>query len=1084
MEKYERLRTSSKELQVYRKLDKILSGIAIGEYKVDGAALTGPERLNNLLHAWFFQLGQIFDASCGSLKYFDRVGSLLSSLNFRGQFDWDDKITSEISPNLLTSQSQYLTDNDRVVFSFHLPTHGLVLCGYKRENKAFVESELGLLGEYINLLNERLELYRRWDIERWKSKIIGRKTMLKELRPKSLFYNLLYSAQRIVPCNHVSTILTLEYETQTLIVSAELIRFSESQSWRIDNKIALGPAEWDYLNNINSFELINSSVVDASDSIERRIMSLLYPAPQFLSPKSVLLIPLKYRNDAGQLLIAMLLLADSRETYFRTDDGSYISAVVNAASPTIYNSLHFGKRLETFTKELESQLMSSSAWEENVHRIAELLKKHFDADLCQMCVFNHTGKDSKHWKQPLREAQLFFLSDGTANEFRLSIQSVFLRTLCRGKKTFVSKDLGGIEQFEFPNIINDYAVKSAIASPIVFNNELLGFISCYFESARTFSQFERFQMDSASQLIGAVVAYRLRTKQQLDDLSKVLSIMEELSAEDDDQRVREQLVNETKEFLRADYCFISTPNETGKGLVTSAKTWGLEFDIPVIKVTGKPGDGITSYVAKHRKPYISKDVSKDKYYKDINLFSPDRIKIRSEMAAPLLANGKLIGIIDVMSSRKNAFSVREKTLFEMLLNQSSLAIENARIAREKRNHINIVDALQARLINLTAPDAIYSMILETARTYISQFHHGSLILGNLYVKRHKSSFLEVKAFIGEKSDAFLPVQHLGEGIVGHVARTGKGVIIRDTSRPPSKLRYQPFIKGIKRGSEISVPIKVGTEVSSVINLESSTVRLFGTKDLEILSALASEISVGVKFAQLHEELHRKQEMKLYRQELKFLHVLSHEVMRSAKNTSAEIPKLKRRITKDSISLNILSRIELEVEKTLGAQANLMPFAGKRKFTPIDIIAVLNLKITWYRKSAKKIQFQNLVTSKKLQIDGNEDFAAYIFDNLIRNAIDAMGQRGTFTIEEVESDTLAYITLLFSDNGHGIRNEIRDNIWEPYFSDDGHGKQKGLGLGLWLIRDLTQRMNGEIMLVDSVPFKRTTFMLTFRRIDIA
>jgi signal transduction histidine kinase len=204
-------------------------------------------------------------------------------------------------------------------------------------------------------------------------------------------------------------------------------------------------------------------------------------------------------------------------------------------------------------------------------------------------------------------------------------------------------------------------------------------------------------------------------------------------------------------------------------------------------------------------------------------------------------------------------------------------------------------------------------------------------------------------------------------------------------------------------------------------------------------------------------------------------------MRSAKNTSAELPKLKRRIRHDSASLKILERIEQEVNTSLTAQSRLIPFAGRRKFTTINLIAVLDLVSARYKAAYKKIKLQMSIRSNEFLIDGNEDYAAYVIDNLFRNSIDAMPTGGVISVEEVDSNDPNQISLLFSDDGHGIRPEIKDSIWEPYFSDDGQGKQKGLGLGLWLVRDLVQRMNGELMLVDSTPFCKTTFILMFSRI---
>ncbi len=362
-------------------------------------------------------------------------------------------------------------------------------------------------------------------------------------------------------------------------------------------------------------------------------------------------------------------------------------------------------------------------------------------------------------------------------------------------------------------------------------------------------------------------------------------------------------------------------------------------------------------------------------------------------------------------------------------------------------------------------------------THISQFHPGARILGNLYVKRPGARYLEVKAFVGERGEAFSPIQYIGEGIVGYVAETGTALIISDTSQPPEGIKYKSFIRGITQGSEISVPSKVGTEVNSVINLESPSIRLFGEKDLEVLKALASEISLGVKFAQLHDELNRKQEERFYYQEIKFLHVLSHEVMRSAKNTAEEIPKLKSQLRNNKNAAEVVSRIEKEVSATLEIQKRLIPFVGRRKFSSINVLQILRLVVSRAKGSHGISIITDLKTDEFL-INGNDDFLAFVFENLIRNSKDAIRREGKIWITERNTGDPGRIEILVTDNGHGIRPEIIDKIWEPYFTDDGSGKQKGYGLGLWLVRNLMERMNGAISLVKSSPHSETTFILVF------
>ena len=86
----------------------------------------------------------------------------------------------------------------------------------------------------------------------------------------------------------------------------------------------------------------------------------------------------------------------------------------------------------------------------------------------------------------------------------------------------------------------------------------------------------------------------------------------------------------------------------------------------------------------------------------------------------------------------------------------------------------------------------------------------------------------------------------------------------------------------------------------------------------------------------------------------------------------------------------------------------------------------------------------------------------VIGNVIKNALDAMGENGVLTIRAVEEDQRVTITI--SDTGPGVPAENREKIFEPFFTTkhDRHST----GLGLALCRDALRRIGGEITLVPS------------------
>ena len=79
----------------------------------------------------------------------------------------------------------------------------------------------------------------------------------------------------------------------------------------------------------------------------------------------------------------------------------------------------------------------------------------------------------------------------------------------------------------------------------------------------------------------------------------------------------------------------------------------------------------------------------------------------------------------------------------------------------------------------------------------------------------------------------------------------------------------------------------------------------------------------------------------------------------------------------------------------------------------------------------------------------------VCDNLILNAIEAMGTHGTLRITVTSQKDFVYI--IFEDTGSGIKDEIKEKIFEPLFST----KESGTGFGLATVRRLVTSHGGTV-----------------------
>jgi nitrogen fixation/metabolism regulation signal transduction histidine kinase len=146
----------------------------------------------------------------------------------------------------------------------------------------------------------------------------------------------------------------------------------------------------------------------------------------------------------------------------------------------------------------------------------------------------------------------------------------------------------------------------------------------------------------------------------------------------------------------------------------------------------------------------------------------------------------------------------------------------------------------------------------------------------------------------------------------------------------------------------------------------------------------------------------------------------------------------------------------------------------------DIITIID-DILAFLKDATihrdvEFQFMHEGDSVYLFVDGTQIRRAIL--NVIYNSINAIGNNGVISIhgypsEDKGSDDEKYI-LSISDNGVGIDAEIRERIFDPYFSTTS----EGAGLGLAIVEKIVLDNGGRIWL-ESEPGK-TTFYMEFQR----
>ncbi|MEO1068587.1 MAG: ATP-binding protein, partial [Cyanobacteria bacterium J06638_6] len=88
----------------------------------------------------------------------------------------------------------------------------------------------------------------------------------------------------------------------------------------------------------------------------------------------------------------------------------------------------------------------------------------------------------------------------------------------------------------------------------------------------------------------------------------------------------------------------------------------------------------------------------------------------------------------------------------------------------------------------------------------------------------------------------------------------------------------------------------------------------------------------------------------------------------------------------------------------------------------------------------------------------------VWTNLIDNAIDAIGDKGTLTLRTCHFEGDARVEII--DTGAGIPADIQSRIYEPFFTTKAVGK--GSGLGLETVRRIVENRHHGTISVESEP----------------
>lgn len=158
---------------------------------------------------------------------------------------------------------------------------------------------------------------------------------------------------------------------------------------------------------------------------------------------------------------------------------------------------------------------------------------------------------------------------------------------------------------------------------------------------------------------------------------------------------------------------------------------------------------------------------------------------------------------------------------------------------------------------------------------------------------------------------------------------------------------------------------------------------------------------------------------------------------------------------------------------------LEPFGGRKRGRPKDIIiedAITNV-FGLYKSELEKLNVIVDLPDSKNQVRIDEGELQIIIVNLLQNSLYWLetipdNRKIAIGIDGTDEE----LSIIFSDNGPGIKADHQNIIFEPYFST----RPNGIGLGLTIVGELVTEYDGEFSLIDDVVLNGASFKITFKR----
>jgi len=568
---------------------------------------------------------------------------------------------------------------------------------------------------------------------------------------------------------------------------------------------------------------------------------------------------------------------------------------------------------------------------------------------------------------------------------------------------------------------------------------------------------------------------RARQLSALNDISREL-----VATEGDIEKLLELITKSAVEILNAEAGSLLITVEDGSESLEFRASIGGVGDKLIGTVLPK-GHGLVGQVADSGKPLISNDASADERWE--GEITTGEFNTDSILAVPLIANARVVGVLEVINKRDGSIYVDEDTeLLTAFASQAAIAYQNARLRQQtgaqleqRVRELEDLERIDRQLNQALEIENVASITVDWAiRNSNARAGMLGVVVNNktrlLIVA--KSGYGEDDMPEGTEDGRLVPID---KGIASRVMRTRRPEVQPDVSIDPDHI---PSLRGSL--SQITVPMLSGDEINAILILETDNEPRLNLLDLDWVQRLAEHASIAIANAQLYSELTRAAETKS-----EFVAFAAHELknpltsvmgyaatLRSPMASAMDADQIKDFAGIIQTNADRMQSIIDDLKDVAASDANQLKIHPE----PINLHNIVIDTLMPYQKQIeeKEQMLVNAVPEDAPLILADPKRLIQVMTNFISNAHKYSPPESTITISATVHERYVsrhtgrnigpMMLIGISDNGIGMSEEDLQKIFkEDYFRSDNElaQQQKGTGLGMMITQRIIEGHQGEV-----------------------